>query len=594
MMRTHNCGELTEKDIGKEVTLCGWADTRRDHGGVIFIDLRDRYGTSQIVLDPSHNEQAHKRGEHIGREWVLKVTGHVRKRPEGMENPKMPTGKIEIIADTLTILNQSEVPPFEIDDRIQVSEELRLKYRYLDLRKPEMQKHLLLRHRAAQAAREYLSKNGFLEIETPILVKTTPGGARVYKVPSRTHPGKFYSLPESPQIYKQLLMVAGCDRYFQLARCLRDEDLRSDRQPEFTQIDLEMSFADQEDVLEQVENCIAHIAKETIGLEVKTPFKRLSWREAMVKYGSDKPDLRFGLELKDVTETVKHSNFSIFTSQIDKGGKVFCLNAKGAASFSRKDIEALIDLAKRHGLSGLAWMRVTDSGALESNIVKYFPEAVQAKLTIETDAKPGDLLLFSAGEFETAAQGLGQVRLEVGEKLNLIDENKFEFCTITDFPLFEWNSDESRWDARHHIFTHPKDEDMGKLKEDPGAVHGKLYDVVLNGWELGSGSIRIHRKDIQTQVLEVIGMSYERAEKTFDFLLEAFKYGAPPHGGFAIGFDRLVTMLGKHKDIREYIAFPRNKAQENPMDSSPQPWTEEFLKELHIKLDIVKKPGNPR
>lgn len=588
-MRTNTCGELTEKEIGKEVTLCGWAATRRDHGGVIFIDLRDRFGITQVVFDPSHNTEAHKNAEHIGREWVIQVSGHVRKRPEGMLNDKIPTGAIEILVDNITILNRSETPPFEIDDRATVGEELRLKYRYLDLRRDTMKERLELRHKAAQAAREYLSSQKFMEIETPMLVKTTPGGARVFKVPSRVKPGQFFALPESPQIYKQLLMVAGMDRYFQLARCLRDEDLRADRQPEFTQIDMEMSFVDQKDVQNIVEGLLSHLFKKVLGQEIPTPFPRITFQEAMSKYGSDKPDLRFGLEFVDVTDIVKHSNFGVFTSQVDKKGHVFCLNAKNAAKFSRKEIEELIDVAKRHGLQGLAWMRVVKEG-LESNIVKYFPDTVQKQIIEAANAKEGDLLLFSAGPFEEAANGLGQVRLHIGHKMGLINKDEFKFCWVVDFPLYEFDKDNNSWAARHHIFSYPKEEDMEKLKTDPGAVRGKLYDVVLNGTEVGGGSIRIHRKDVQQQVLEVIGMTYEEAEKTFDFLLNAFKFGAPPHGGIAIGFDRLVTLMGKHTDIREFIAFPRNKSHENPLDDSPQDWTQEFLKEVEMKLDIVKKP----
>lgn len=588
-MRTHTCGELTEKDIKKEATLCGWAATRRDHGGVIFIDLRDRYGITQVVFDPSHNQEAHKQAEKIGREWVIKIRGHVRERPEGMTNDKLKTGAIEVLVDTLEVLNKSEVPPFEIDDRVIVSDDLRMKYRYLDLRRDNMKSHMMLRHKAAQAAREYLASQKFIEVETPIMVRTTPGGARVFKVPSRVHPGKFFALPESPQIYKQLLMVAGVDKYYQIARCLRDEDLRADRQPEFTQIDIEMSFVNEEQVQKVIEGMFKHMFKQILGVEIETPFNRITFHEAMSRYGSDKPDLRFRLEFVDVTDIVKHSNFGVFTSQIDKGGKVFCLNAKSCAKFSRGEIEELIDVAKRHGLQGLAWMKVTEAG-LESNIVKFFPEQTQQRLKLQTKAAEGDLLLFSAGEFEKAANGLGQVRLHLGKKLGLIDEKKFKFCWVTDFPLYEWDEEKQGWAARHHIFSYPKEEDIEKLKTAPGEVRGKLYDVVLNGTEVGGGSIRIHRKDVQQQVLEVIGMTYEEAEKTFDFLLEAFKYGAPPHGGIAIGFDRLVTLMGGGTDIREFIAFPRNKAHENPMDDSPQPWKKEFLKELEIKLDIVKKP----
>jgi aspartyl-tRNA synthetase len=589
MKRTHTCGELTKKDLEKEAVLCGWVHTRRDHGGLIFIDLRDRYGVTQVVFDPSHNKQVHEKAQHLGREWVLQVTGHVRLRPQGMENKKITTGEIEIISDSLEVLNQSETPPFEVDDRTVANEEMRLEYRYLDLRRPTMQQRLLMRHHAAQAAREFLSSQKFMEIETPILQRTTPGGARVFKVPSRVHPGKFFALPESPQIYKQLLMVSGCDRYFQLARCLRDEDLRADRQPEFTQIDLEMSFVDAIDVQTIVEGLIKHVFKKAINVDIKTPFPRMTFHDAMSKYGSDKPDLRFGLEFVEVSDIVKHSDFSVFKSVVDKKGKVFCLNAKGAGKFTRTEIEELIEIAKLYKLPGLAWMKVTGKNALESSVVKYFPQPIQAQLITATKAEEGDLLLFAADEFEKAANGLGQVRLHIGKKLNLIKEGEYNFLWVVDFPLYEWNEEIHGWQARHHIFTSPKDEDMDKLETAPGEVRAKAYDCVLNGVELGGGSIRIHRKDIQARVLHVIGLEYEEAEKRFDFLMRAFKYGAPPHGGIALGFDRFVALMCGLNDIREAIAFPRNKASENPLDGSPQEWTPEFLKELALKTDIVKK-----
>ncbi len=588
MKRTHTCGELTKKDLQKEAVLCGWVHTRRDHGGKIFIDLRDRYGVTQVVFDPSHNKQAHEAAQHLGREWVLQATGHVRLRPQGMTNTKIVTGEVEVLCDSIQVLNQSETPPFEIEDRAETNEEMRLKYRYLDLRRPTMQKHLLTRHQTAQAAREYLTSQNFVEIETPILMRTTPGGARVFKVPSRAHPGKFFALPESPQTYKQLLMISGFDRYFQLPKCLRDEDLRADRQPEFTQIDLEMSFIDEKDIQDIVEGLIKHTFKKVLNVEVKTPFQRLTFHEAMSKYGSDKPDLRFGLEFVEVTDIVKHSDFSVFKGVVDKKGKVFCLNAKGAGKFTRTEIEELIEIAKLYKLPGLAWMKVTGKNVLESSIVKYFQQNIQAQLINETKAEEGDLLLFAADEWEKAANALGQVRIHVGKKLNLIKE-EHKFCWVVDFPLYEWNEETNSWQARHHIFTHPKDEDMDKLEKSPGEVRAKAYDCVLNGVELGGGSIRIHRRDVQTRVCHVIGLEYEEVEKKYDFILNAFKYGAPPHGGIAIGFDRMVALMCGLNDIREVIAFPRNKAMENPLDGSPQDWTPEFLKELHLKLDIVKK-----
>jgi len=592
MLRTHTCGQLTKQDVGKESTLCGWVQSRRDHGGVIFIDLRDRYGLTQVVFDPKHNASTHKAAEHIGREWVLKITGYVRPRFAGQDNPKMHTGEIEVITDAIDVLNQAETPPLEIEDAKTANEELRLKYRYLDLRRPVMQHHLLFRHKAAQAAREYLSSQSFMEIETPMFVKTTPGGARVFKVPSRVHPGHFYALPESPQIYKQLLMVAGCDRYFQLARCMRDEDLRMDRQPEFTQIDLEMSYVDEQDVQNAVEGLLKHTFKKCLNIDVPTPFPRLTFHDAMTRFGSDKPDTRFGLELCDVTEECKHSDFNVFKSLIDKKGVVHCLNAKKCAIFSRNEIDELIEVAKTHHLAGLAWMKLTDKG-LDGSIVKYFKPEVQQQLIKATKAEIGDLLLFAAEQFEKCLTALGQVRLHIGEKLGLIDKSKFNFLWVVDFPSYEWNEDEDCWQARHHIFTAPKDADVDKLESDPGSVHAKAYDIVLNGTEVGGGSVRIHRKDLQARVLKVIGLTYEQAEQRFDFLMNAFKYGAPPHGGIALGFDRLVTLMNKENDIREFMAFPKNKNMQNPLDGSPQPWEDRMLKELSLKLDVVKKETKP-
>lgn len=588
MKRTHNCGELRKTHVKKETTLCGWVQSRRDHGGVIFVDLRDRYGITQIVFDPNHNPEAHKTAEKIRREWVLQIIGHVRPRAEGMTNSKMPTGDIEVITDSITILNESETPLLEIDDEKEASEEMRLKYRYLDLRRPKMQKHLLFRHLAAQTTREYMASQNFLEIETPLLVKTTPGGARVFKTPSRTNLGKFYSLPESPQIYKQLLMVAGCDRYFQMAKCLRDEDLRADRQPEFTQIDIEMSFVDQKDVQNIIEELLKQLFKKLLNIELKTPFKRITFHDALSKYGSDKPDLRFELEFTDVSQICAHSDFGVFKSIVDKKGKVFCLKVPKGGTFSRTDIEELIEIAKQHKLAGLSWMKATSKG-LESNIAKYFKTESQTELINATKAKDGDLLLFAAEQFEKAATALGQVRLAAAKKQNLIPTGIFDFVWVIDFPLFEWSEETKQWQARHHIFTRPREEDIPKIETNPEEVKGQLYDCVLNGVELGSGSIRIHRRDLQERVLKVIGLTYEEATKRFDFLLEAFKYGAPPHGGIALGFDRLVTLMCGLTDIRELIAFPKNKEMQNPMDGSPQEWTPEFLKELHLKLDVVKK-----
>ncbi|MBS3167518.1 aspartate--tRNA ligase [Candidatus Woesearchaeota archaeon] len=581
--RTNTCGELTDKDLKKEVKLCGWVSSRRDHGGIIFIDLRDRYGFTQIVLDPKEIPEANN----LRREWCIKIEGKIRARPKGMENLKLKTGKIEVEVSLLEILNESETPPFEIDDRIETNEELRLKYRYLDLRKPIMQERLLIRHKVAQAAREYLSSQNFLEIETPMLVKPTPEGARDYLVPSRVNIGKFYALPQSPQLYKQLLMVAGCDRYFQLARCLRDEDLRADRQPEHTQIDIEMSFVEEEDVFTAVEGLMESIFKVQ-DIKIKKPFPRIPYKEAMEKYGSDKPDLRFDLEFLDVTEIVKNSEFEVFKSVINKKGVVKCLNAVGCSNFSRNDIDLLIELAKVHHAKGMAWAKV-EKGKLESSITKYLKEDIQKKLIKETKAKDGDLLLFVADEFKIACTSLGQVRLAIAEKLNIIPKDEYKFCWIVDFPLFAWNEEEQKWEPEHHPFCMPKKEHIVLLDKDPGKVNATLYDLVLNGVELCSGSLRINKPEIQRKIFSIIGMDEKEAEKKFGFLLEAYKYGGPPHGGVGIGVDRLVTILVGLKDIREVIAFPKNKEAQCPMDGSPGDIDEKQLKELHIKLDVIKK-----
>src|SRR3989344_4824777 len=560
-LRTNSCGELTEKFVGKKIKICGWIATRRDHGGVIFIDLRDRYGNTQLVFNPE--SKFFKEADKLRREDVISIEG-------------------------LEILNQSETPPIEVDNRAEASEELRLKYRYLDLRRPIMQERLQTRHNVITAVREFMNSQDFLEIETPMLVKTTPGGARVFKVPSRAHPGKFYALPESPQLYKQLLMVSGCDRYYQIARCLRDEDLRADRQPEFTQVDIEMSFIDVEDIYAVIEGLLKNIFKKTINLDIKTPFLKMSYHDAMSRYGSDKPDLRFGLELKDVTEIMKHSEFNVFKSVIDKKGFVYCLNAKSCGKFSRKEIDELAELAKVYHLSGLAWIKI-EKGKLEGSIAKFISEKLQKELIKAVDAKDNDLLLFTAEQFEKCVTALGGIRLHIAKKLDLLNPKDYKFCWVADFPSFEWNEELESWQAKHHIFTSPLDEDIKYLENNPEKVRAKAYDVVLNGVEIGGGSIRINKKDIQTKMLQVTGLTYEEAEKKFDFLLNAFKYGAPPHGGIAIGFDRLCALLCGINDIREVIAFPKNKSAENPMDSSPQEWTGNMLKELHLKLDIVKK-----
>lgn len=580
MKRTHNCGELKGTDKGKDVELSGWVHSRRDHGGVIFIDLRDRYGLTQIVFNPDCKffDEADK----LRREDCVHINGKVRSRKEGMVNPNLDTGEIEIIVSELEILNKSEVPPLEVDDRKEANEEMRLKYRYIDLRRPIMSKRLFLRHKAAQSVRNFLNNNAFMEIETPLLIRATPEGARDYVVPSRTNPGKFFSLPQSPQLYKQILMVSGMDRYYQIARCLRDEDLRKDRQPEFTQIDMEMSFVEEEDVINLTENLIKKVWKDTIDADIKTPFLRMSYEDAMNKYGSDKPDLRFDLELIDVTDIVKKSDFSVFKD----AECVKCLNPE--KEFSRKEFDQYIDLCTKNGAKGMAWMKVTEKG-LESSIVKFFSKETQDELVKATGSKKGSSLMFIADKKKKTNEILGELRLKLGEDLGLIKKGEFKFCWVNDFPLFEFDEDLNRWMPMHHIFSMPKEDKIKLLDSEPGKVTGYLYDIVLNGTELGGGSIRIHRKDIQEQVLKVIGMDYKQAEERFGFLLESFKYGAPPHGGLALGFDRMCALLNGINDIREVMAFPKNKNAECPMDGCPSEVDKDQLKELSIKLDIVKK-----
>ncbi len=582
MYRTQTCNELTLKQKDKSVEVAGWVHSRRDHGGVIFVDLRDKYGVTQVVFDPSHNKQVHAIAEHLGREFVIHVKGKVRPRPKEMVNPKLNTGQIEVIADRIDVLNKSVTPPFEINDSQEVNEELRLQYRYLDLRSNIMQNRLKLRHAVSFAIRTFLTKQGFTEVETPVLVKSTPEGARDYVVPSRVHPGKFFALPQSPQLYKQILMASGVDKYFQLAKCLRDEDLRADRQPEHTQLDMEMSFVHQDDVLSVVESLYAHIFKETMNVKLKTPFTRLSYDESMQRFGTDKPDLRFGMELIDVTEVAKKADFKVFKD----AQQVKCLNPDH--DFSRSDVDSLIAWAQENGAKGLAWMRVTKDG-LESSIVKFFSDDVQKELLKTTKAKPGSMLFFVADKSAVVAEVLGRLRNHLADKLDMRDPKKFEFCWVLDFPLFEWNADEDRWDAAHHLFSRPKEDHLDFLEKDPGKVKADLYDLVLNGTELGSGSIRINTPELQERVLKVIGMQHEEAQEKFGFLMKAFTYGAPPHGGIGIGFDRTVALMAGLTDIREVIAFPRNKKAENPMDGSPSDVDDKQMKELHIKTSILKK-----
>ncbi len=589
MKRTNTCGQLSEKAIGKKVILQGWVSKRRDHGKLIFIDLRDRYGVTQVVFNPKDSKDAHKLAEKLGKEFVVLIEGKVCKRPKGTENKEITTGKIEVHVSTLEILNPSETPlPIELDKHLLAGEDQRLKYRFLDLRRPELQKNIILRHKVAKAFRDFFDKEGFLEIETPILAKSTPEGARDFLVPSRVHPGKFFALPQSPQLFKQILMVSGFDKYFQIVKCFRDEDLRADRQLEFTQIDVEMSFVEQNDVLKLMERCMAFVFKQSLGLNVKIPFPRMSFEEAMNQFGSDKPDTRFELELADVTNELKGTDFGIFNSVIEVKGAIKALVVeKGCKKLSKKDVDKLTEIAKLYKAKGLMSVWVKDTG-IESQILKFLPEKTVKALLSKTKAKKGDLILLIADSWEIACNSLGYVRLAVGQKLNLIDGKKWNFLWVYDFPLLDWNDDEQRYVAMHHPFTSPKDEDLKLLDSAPEKAKAKAYDMVLNGVEVGGGSIRIHNEKVQEKMFNALGISKQEAESKFGFLLSAFKYGAPPHGGIALGLDRVIALMAGEDSIREVIAFPKNKATVSLMDGAPSEVTEKQLKELGLKLDIEK------
>jgi len=581
MRRTNTCGELTKKDVGKKVVLDGWTQSRRDHGGLIFIDLRDRHGLTQIVFDPSHNKETHKMAEHIGREFVLEINGKIRDRKSGMINPNMKTGEIEVLVDELNILNKAKTPPIEIDDKIESGEETRLKYRYLDLRRPIMQKRIALRHKIITTVRDYFNKHDFLEITTPMLVKSTPEGARDYIVPSRVNPGKFYALPQSPQLYKQILMIAGFDRYYQTAICLRDEDLRTDRQPEHMQFDFEMSFVTSDDIREFTEGLYKHLFKEILNIKLDK-FPVFTYKEAIERFGIDKPDIRFGLELIDVTDIAKKSDFSVFKN----AETVKCINPE--KDLSRKELDNYIDFCQKNGANGMAWMRVSDKG-LESSIVKYFNNDIQKELLKKTNAKPSSVLMFIAEKPKKTAGILNLLRLKLRDDLKLVKENDFKMCWVKDFPLFSWNEDKERWDPEHHMFTMPKQEFIKDFEKRPGEVIGDLWDVVLNGTELGSGSIRVTSPELQERIMKFIGMTKQEAKEKFGFLLEAYEYGGPVHGGMGLGLDRTVALMAGLSDIREIIAFPKNKAAQCPMDGSPSDVDETQLKELHIKSTFLKK-----
>lgn len=583
LKRTCTCGQLRLKEVDSTVVLMGWVDSVRDHGGVIFIDLRDREGITQVIFNPDTANKSCEFAHQLRSEYVIAIKGKVAARPAGTVNPDLATGEIEVFANDLEIFNKSETPPFEIIDNSNVSLELRLKYRYLDLRRSEMQRHLIFRHKVCQVMREYFNTLGFIDIETPVLTKSTPEGARDYLVPSRVNHGKVYALPQSPQLFKQVLMVSGFDRYFQIVRCFRDEDLRAQRQPEFTQIDMEMSFVDEDDIIQVVEGLIAAIFEKVVGKPVNRPFPKLSYQESMASYGCDAPDLRFGMRIQDVSHIVKESNFKVFLETINSGGQVRAINAAGCGHYSRKDIDELTEFVSQFGARGLAWFKVEETG-LVSSITKFFPPEILQKIQQHMNAKAGDLLLFVADKEKVVSQSLAHLRTHLGHKNNLINAEEFNFVWIVDFPLFEYNEDAKRYVALHHPFTSPRSEDIPLLEEKPLAVRARAYDLVLNGVELGGGSIRIHSPEIQKRVFRLLGINDNDAYQKFGFLLDALKFGAPPHGGIALGVDRMIALLLHLDDIREVIAFPKTQKATCPMTEAPSEADPQQLKELGIRL----------
>jgi len=588
LRRTHTCNDLTADFLEQETILMGWVLRRRDHGGVIFIDLRDRWGITQVVFNPEINTEVHAKAHQLRSEWVIAVRGRVAKRPDDMENPKLATGAIEILVDELRILNTSETPPFPLDEDIEISDNLRLQYRYLDLRRPEIAKNLILRHQAIQTIRSYLNDNQFLEIETPMLTRSTPEGARDYLVPSRVHAGKFFALPQSPQLFKQILMVAGMDRYYQIVKCFRDEDLRADRQPEFTQIDMELSFVTEEEIITIVEGMIKTLFKAARSLDLQPPFNRMTYDEAMRRFGTDRPDTRFGLELVDLTESLRGCGFKVFNTVIDNGGVVKAINAKGCGTFSRKDLDDLTEYAGRFGARGMAWIKIKEE-EWQSPITKFFNEQEIAAMAQALDAQPGDLILFGADKPKVVHQVLAELRLELARRLELVDANSFNFLWVTDFPLLEYDEDQKRYTAVHHPFTAPNEDQLELLESDPGAVKSRAYDLVLNGNEIGGGSIRIHSPLMQEKVFKALGIEHEEAQEKFGFLLRALELGAPPHGGIAFGVDRLMMLLTGSSSIRDVIAFPKTQKATCPLTEAPSSVARKQLTELHLRPDWKEK-----
>ena len=585
LKRTHRCAELSAANAGETVTIMGWVQKNRNKGGLVFIDIRDRSGIIQVVCEEGKTDAALiEKAAKLRSEYVVAVVGKVEKR-SGAVNKNLATGEIEIIPEELRVLSESETPPFQIEENSKTKEEIRLKYRYLDLRRPDMQKNLMMRSKVATLTRQFLAEEGFMEIETPILIKSTPEGARDYLVPSRVHQGHFYALPQSPQLFKQLLMCSGCDRYFQIAKCFRDEDLRADRQPEFTQIDMELSFADVDDVIEVNERLLAKLFKEVLGVEVSLPIQRMTWQEAMDRFGSDKPDMRFGMELQNVTEVVKDFDFVVFKSAIENGGTVRGINAKGQGSMARKKIDKLVDFAKDYGAKGLAYIAIHEDGTVKSSFAKFMTEEQQASLIQTMGGENGDLLLFAADKNKVVWDVLGALRLELARQMELLDKNEYKFLWVTEFPLLEWNDEQNRFTAMHHPFTMPMEEDLQYIDSDPGRVRAKAYDIVLNGNEIGGGSVRIFNQDIQSKMFEVLGFTPEQAKEQFGFLLDAFKYGVPPHAGLAYGLDRLVMLMAKQDSIRDVIAFPKVKDASDLMTEAPSPVDAKQLDELGLEVE---------